>query len=149
MVNRVIWLIELTRLNPFERFPDGRPKVPDDLLNRLRHITTEQAWGVLKRNGYHFQFEGDWFRTHPDKTLVGRAVTTMFVPKRPDLHDLIADIGEAEKRIGGQNSWVIDTLEPNDVMVVDMFGKIREGRGNRTHGIDLLNQSLAVLVYFF
>ena len=105
----------------------GGPKVPDDLLNRLRSLTIEQAWGVLRRNGYNFQFEGGWFRTHPDKVLVGRAVTTMFVPKRPDLHDVIAAIGEKEGRIGGQNSWVIDTLEPNDVMVVDMFGKVREG----------------------
>ena len=120
-------ITQLTHLNPFERFPDGRPKVPDDLLERMKLVTTEEAWGVLRRHDYHFQFEGDWFATHPDKILVGRAVTAVMVPKRPDLHDLIEEIGQQEGRIGGQNSWVIDTLEPNDVMVVDMFGKIKDG----------------------
>jgi 4-hydroxy-4-methyl-2-oxoglutarate aldolase len=52
------------------------------------------------------------------------------VPKRPDLHAVVAESGEAEGRIGGepgQNSWVIDELQPGDVMVVDMFGKVRDG----------------------
>lgn len=120
-------LIELTRLNPFDRFSDGRPHVPDDLIERMRLVTTEEAWGVLRRHGYHFQFEGNWFRTHPERILVGRAVTTVFMPKRPDLHDLIEQTGLAEGRVGGQNSWVIDTLLPGDVMVVDMYGKIKDG----------------------
>ena len=120
-------LIELTRLNPFERFPDGRPRVPDDLIERMKEATTEQAWGVLRKHGYHRQFEDGWFRTHPDRILVGRAVTAMMVPHRPDFHDLVEETGQAEGRIGGQNSWVIDTLEPGDVMVVDMFGKHKDG----------------------
>lgn len=118
---------ELTRLYPGERFPDGRPRVPDDILERMKAVTTEQAWGVLRANGYHLQFEGNWFRTHPDRILVGRAVTTQFVPQRPDLQELMQEKGKAEGRIGGQNSWVIDTLQPNDVMVVDIFGKIKDG----------------------
>ena len=120
-------LVELTRQNPFERFPDGRPRVPDDLIVRMKHVTTEEAWGVLRKHGYHWQFEGNWFATHPGRILVGRAVTAMFVPRRPDLHDLIEETGRAEGRIGGQNSWVIDTLEPGDVMVIDIFGKIKDG----------------------
>jgi 4-hydroxy-4-methyl-2-oxoglutarate aldolase len=120
-------LIELTRLNPFDRFPDGRPRVPDDLVERMRLVTTEEAWGVLRRHGFHRQFEGNWFRTHPDRILVGRAVTAQMLPHRPDFHDLVEEKGRDERRIGGQNSWVIDTLEPNDVMVVDMFGKIKDG----------------------
>ncbi len=120
-------IAELTRLYSVERFPDGRPKVPDNILERLKLVTTEEAWAVLRKNGYHFQFEGDWFQTHPDHILVGRAVTTCFVPKRPDLHDLVEETGLAEGRIGGQNAWVIDILEPNDVMVVDVFGKIKDG----------------------
>jgi regulator of RNase E activity RraA len=118
---------ELTHLNPFDRFPDGRPRVPDDLIERMKNVTTEQAWGVLRKHGYHHQFEGNWIQTHPDRILVGRAVTTMFIPKRPDFHALIDDLGKAEGRIGGHNSWVIDTLLPDDVMVVDIFGKIKEG----------------------
>lgn len=117
----------LTRLNPFDRFPDGRPRVPDDLIERMKLVTTEEAWGVLRKHGYHYQFEGNWFRTHPDRVLVGRAVTAMMVPRRPDLHDLVEEMGREEGRIGGQNSWVIDTLLPNDVMVVDMFGKVKDG----------------------
>lgn len=120
-------ITELTRQSTFERFPDGRPKVSDDILERMKLVTTEEAWGTLRKHGYNFQFEGDWFVTHPGKILVGRAVTAYMVHKRPDLHDLVEETGKAEGRIGGQNSWVIDTLEPNDVMVVDMFGKIRNG----------------------
>lgn len=119
--------VALTRLSPYERFPDGRPRVPDDIVGRIALVTTEEAWGVLRKHGYHDQFEGGWLTTHPERILVGRAVTAMFVPKRPDLHDLVEEAGRAEGRIGGQNSWVIDTLQPGDVMVVDMFGKVRDG----------------------
>lgn len=120
-------ILEFTRLWTGERFPDGRPKVSDDLIERMKLVTTEQAWGVLRRHGYHHQFEGNWIQTHPDRILVGRAVTTVFIPRRPDFHELVEEVGQAEGRIGGQNSWVIDTLLPNDVMVVDMFGKIKDG----------------------
>jgi regulator of RNase E activity RraA len=120
-------LKELTRSYQGERFEDGRPRVSDDLIERMRPVTTEEAWGTLRRNGYTLQFEGNWVQTHPGKVLVGRVVTAMFVPKRPDFHELIEETGAAEGRVGGQNSWVIDTLQPGDVMVVDMFGKIKEG----------------------
>lgn len=127
IVNPIDAIIALTPLNPFDRFSDGRPRVPDDLLERLKTITNEQAWSILDREKYYFQFEGNWFQTHPDKILVGRAVTAQMFPYRPDFHDVVQKQGEAEGRIGGQNSWVIDTLQPNDVMVVDLWGKIREG----------------------
>ena len=118
---------EMTRLWQGERTASGRPRVSDDLLERMKLVTTEEAWGVLRRNGYERQFEGNWFVTHPGKILVGRAVTAMMLPHRPDLHEVVADSGAQQGRIGGQNSWVIDTLETGDVMVVDMFGKIKEG----------------------
>ncbi len=118
---------QITPLNPFDRFPDGRPAVPDDLLERMKTITSEEAWSILDREKYFFQFEGDWFRTHPEKILVGRAVTAQMLPYRPDFHDVVQKQGEADGRIGGQNSWVIDTLQENDVMVIDLYGKIREG----------------------
>lgn len=120
-------LIELTRLNPFDRFEDGRPRVPDDLLDALTDASTEQAWGVLRKHGYNFQFEGNWFETHPGKILVGRAVTAMMLPHRPDYHTLVQETGVAQGRIGGQNSWVIDTLVEGDVLVVDLFGKVKNG----------------------
>ncbi len=120
-------IAELTRLYTAERFADGRPHVPDAILKRLENATTEQAWGVLRSHGYNFQFEGKWFQTHPDKILVGRCVTAMMLPYRPDFHDLVQQTGVSEGRIGGQNSWVIDTLVEGDVLVVDLFGKIKNG----------------------
>jgi 4-hydroxy-4-methyl-2-oxoglutarate aldolase len=120
-------IIALTPLNPFGRFPDGRPHVPDDLIERMARITSEQAWAILDREGYRFQFESGWLRTHPDRILVGRAVTAQMLPFRPDLQEVVQAAGEADGRVGGQNSWVIDTLEVGDVMVVDMYGKVREG----------------------
>ena len=120
-------MLELTRLWEGERFSNGRPRVPDDILERMKLVTTEEAWGVLRRNGYDRQFEGNWVETHPGKILVGRAVTAMMLPHRPDLHGVVEDQGKLDGRIGGQNSWVIDTLEIGDVMVVDMFGKIKDG----------------------
>jgi 4-hydroxy-4-methyl-2-oxoglutarate aldolase len=122
-------LIELTKLNPFDRFPDGRPCVPDDLLERMKLVTTEEAWGVLRDHGYDRQFEGNWMETHPGVITVGRAITAQFLPHRPDYHDAIqqAGVGEGRGKIGGQNSWIIESLQLNDVMVVDIFGKVKDG----------------------
>lgn len=122
-------LIALTHLNPFERFADGRPLVPDTLLERMKLVSTEEAWAVLHQHGYRAQFEGNWLETHPGKITVGRAVTAQFLPYRPDYHDVVQETGLQEGRsaIGGQNSWVIESLQLNDVMVVDIFGKIKDG----------------------
>jgi regulator of RNase E activity RraA len=117
----------LTRAWTGDRLPDGRPNVPDNLLMRLRDLTSEQAWSILDKEQYLWQFEGNWMHTHPNRILVGRAVTAQMLPYRPDLHAVVQATGEAQGRIGGQNSWVIDTLEENDVLVVDLFGKIRDG----------------------
>ena len=119
---------ELTPLNPFERSADGRPRVPNDILERMKRVTNDEAWGVLeKKLGYHFQFEGGWYNLHPERVLVGRAVTVRMVPIRPDLHEVVETGGRAEGRHGGQNNWVIDTLEEGDVLVVDLFGKVEDG----------------------
>ncbi len=118
---------ELTSSNPFDRFPDGRPKVPDDLLRRMEKVTTEEAWGVIGGHGYKHQFEGDWINLRPDRILVGRAVTGRYIPTRPDLNEVIQKEGEENNRIGGQNSWVIDTLVEGDVIVIELFGKIVRG----------------------
>ncbi|MCZ6634839.1 MAG: RraA family protein, partial [bacterium] len=117
-------IVALTQKNPYDRFEDGRPKVPDDILERMGKVTTEEAWGVLNSNDYKQQFEGDWFSIHPDQVLVGRAVTCRYIPSRPDLNEMIQEIGEQEGRIGGQNSWAIDTMVPGDVIVVELFGKV-------------------------
>lgn len=122
-------IAELTQEWKGERFPDGRPKVPDEILARLRRATTEQAWSVLRHAGYDRQFSGGWRQTHPGNVLVGRAVTSQFVPHRPDLDAAVVAAGRREGHMEGdrQNSWIIETLEPGDVMVTDIFGKVKDG----------------------
>jgi len=121
-------IIQLTPLWTGERFDDGRPRVADDILTRMEKITNEEAWSVLENKGYRFQFEGSLRMVHPNKILVGRAVTAVMMPKRPDLHDYLLEYGQTEEgRNGFFNVWVIDSLLENDVVVVDMFDKIYEG----------------------
>jgi len=121
-------IIQLTPKWEGERFNNGRPRVSDDILERMEKVATEEAWSVLWQNGYKFQFQGNWLRTHGNKVLVGRAVTATMVPARPDLNDSLLEYGQKkEGRIGFFNSWVIETLQADDVMVVDIFGKIFEG----------------------
>ena len=122
--------IEITREWKGERFPDGRPKVPDEVLVRLKNTTAEEAWGTLRKHGYKLQFEGNWktLNVKAGERLIGRAVTVQFVPLRPDFESYINAKGKEEGRVGrGQNSWVISTLEKGDVMVVDLYGKIKDG----------------------
>jgi regulator of RNase E activity RraA len=110
-----------------ERSADGRPKVPDDILRRMKNVSLEEAWGVLRSAGHTQQFEGDWMIIHPDQTIVGRAVTALYLPSRPDLDQHIRKLGREQKRIGPSNSWPIDILEKGDVYVADGFGKIIDG----------------------
>ena len=117
----------LTQAWEGERASNGRPMVPTDILQRMTTVTTEQAWTILKKHGYTEQFEGGWKILHPEKVLVGRAVTCRYVPLRPDLEGAVNALGEADGRVGSQNSWVIDELIEDDVIVVDMFGKVRNG----------------------
>ncbi len=120
--------IDITRAWKGDRFPDGRPKVPDTVLDRLADVTAEEAWDTLGEAGYRLQFEGGWKELNSEKRLIGRAVTCVFMPVRPDMNAVIDDHGKREGRVGeGQNSWVIDTLTKRDVMVVDLFGKIKGG----------------------
>jgi regulator of RNase E activity RraA len=110
-----------------ERFSDGRPKVSDQLLERLKAIHIEEAWGILRNKGYQNQFEGDWMVLHPDSVMTGRAVTAQYLPLRPDMDKIIKDIGKKENRIGNTNSWPIDVLKNGDIYVADSYGKIVDG----------------------
>jgi regulator of RNase E activity RraA len=110
-----------------ERFPDGRPKVTDKLLERLKKVHLEEAWGILRNKGYQNQFEGDWQVQHPDSVMTGRAVTAQYMPLRPDYDKIIREVGKAEKRIGNTNSWPIDVLKEGDIYVADSYGKIVDG----------------------
>jgi regulator of RNase E activity RraA len=109
------------------RLPDGRPHVTDDLLERLKSVSLEEAWGILRNKGYNNQFEGDWQLLRPEQVLTGRALTVQYFPKRPDYDNMLREKGKTEKRIGNVNSWPIDMLKPGDVYVADGFGKIVDG----------------------
>jgi regulator of RNase E activity RraA len=110
-----------------ERMPDGRPKVSDELLERLKNISIEEAWGYLRNKGYHNQFEAGWQLIGEQKPLVGRVLTTQYMPERPDLNDKIKEKGQTEGRVGSPNSWPIDMLTKGDIYVADGFGKIIDG----------------------
>lgn len=112
-----------------ERLPDGRPKVSDAILKRLKNISIEEAWGVLRNKGYMNQFEGDWVIIHPDSAMTGRVVTAQYMPLRSDLDKYVKEQGKVENRAqqGGTNSWPIDILTNGDVYVADGYGKIADG----------------------
>lgn len=120
-------IIFMTPLWEGERFEDGRPKVTDDILVRMKSVAIEEAWGVLRNEGYHNQFEGGWELLHDDVPVVGRALTVQYMPNRPDVSDQIKKKGAAEGQIGNTNSWPIDMLQLGDVYVADGFGKIVDG----------------------
>ncbi len=112
-----------------ERFADGRPKVSDAILARLKNISMEEAWGVLRNKGYNNQYEGDWQILWPDSAMTGRVVTAQYIPLRPDLQNYVKEQGKTEGRSqkGGTNSWPIDMLTTGDVYVADSYGKIADG----------------------
>ncbi|RYG06604.1 MAG: RraA family protein [Chitinophagaceae bacterium] len=119
-------LIFLTPEWKGERYPDGRPKVPDDIVERMRKVSQEEAWATMKNAGYGYQVAQDWQLINPDSVLVGRAVTATFMPGRPDVWGAIDARGKkAGKK--GQNSWPVDLLIKGDVYVADQFGAHRNG----------------------
>jgi regulator of RNase E activity RraA len=110
-----------------ERFADGRPKVPDAILDRMKRVTLEEAWAVLREAGFNHQYEDGWMSIHPDKVLVGRALTAIWMPGRPDIQKVIEEQGKSEKRQGAENAWPVDMLQKRDVYVCDHFGLKQDG----------------------
>jgi 4-hydroxy-4-methyl-2-oxoglutarate aldolase len=116
-------LIDYSAQSPFERFPDGRPKVPDNLLRQARELSSEEVWEVLQEKGFNNQYADGFRILHPDKPMVGRAFTVQFMPQRPDLEHIA---NSKAKELGLPhltNQTAIDMLQPGDVLVVDIFGK--------------------------
>lgn len=119
-------MLYLTSAWKGERFADGRPKIADDLLERAKKIMIDDAWTVLRNEGYVNQYEGGWKMVN-NQTITGRAVTAMYMPSRPDVEKLIKDRGAKEGRKGNTNAWPIDILTKGDLYVADAYGKISGG----------------------
>ena len=131
-----------------ERFPDGRPKIPDALLERAKHVSIEALWGALRnqriegqQGTFANQYMGEWQIIHPDQSMSGRAVTAQYMPSRPDLEVYVKEHGKLEKRAqqGGTNSWPIDALVEGDIYVADGYAKIVDGT--------LIGDNLANAIY--
>jgi 4-hydroxy-4-methyl-2-oxoglutarate aldolase len=116
-------LIDYTAQNPFDRLPDGRPDVPDDMLERARGLSSEEVWAVLEEKGFHNQYADGFQVLHPGKTLVGRAFTVQFMPERSDVDGVAKAKAKARGVPRLTNQTAIDMLRPGDVLVVDLFGK--------------------------
>jgi len=110
-----------------ERFADGRPKVPDAILDRMKRVTLEEAWATLRNAGFEHQYEDGWADLFPGKILVGRALTSTWIPGRLDLQKVIEADGKVDGRKGGPNAWPVDMLQPRDVYVSDHFGLKKDG----------------------
>lgn len=121
-------LAKYTPQNPYERFEDGRPKVPDLWVNRLREATTSQIWEVLAEHGYRFQFEAGWHSTRPERKLVGRVFTAKFLPERLDVAEIIEDEAADQGLDSHPTKRIIDMLSAGDVLVVDVMGRIEYGQ---------------------
>jgi len=110
-----------------ERFEDGRPKVPDGILQRMKSVTLEEAWAQLRTAGFNHEYADGWLVIHPEKVLVGRALTAQWLPGRPDIERVIEEQGKKDGRVGGTNAWPVDMLQPSDVYVCDHFDLKQDG----------------------
>jgi 4-hydroxy-4-methyl-2-oxoglutarate aldolase len=120
-------LMDYTTQNPFGRFPDGRPKIPDDLIERARGLSAEEMWAGLEDKKFPNQYADGFQILHPGKTMVGRAFTVQFMPERSDLDSVAVAKAKARGVPRLTNQTAIDMLQPGDVLVVDLFGKKVDG----------------------
>lgn len=132
-------LLEYTPYWTGDRFPDGRPKVSDQILDRMLSVTLTEAWSVLTNEGFRWQYASDFICTQPGQALVGRAITAIYMPRRPDMRAVMETNGSLNGHHGDQISWPIDLLVPRDVYVADVFGKIEEGA--------VIGDNLATAIY--
>jgi regulator of RNase E activity RraA len=130
-------LIALTPDWKGERFHDGRPKVSDDILKRMKLVSIEEAWEIVNPAGFRYQIAEGWGQQiNPDSVLVGRAYTATFMPGRPDVWRAIDSMGRKDsvttpdgKKVArrAQNVWAVEQLQKGDVYVADQFGAKKNG----------------------
>lgn len=125
-----------------ERYETGRPKVPDEILDRMENVSIEMAWGTLRGHGYHNQFEGGWKKIKPGEAIVGRALPAEYMPSSPGLEERLTENGRKNGFEGPPNTWPIQMLKQGDVYVADGFGKVKDGTliGDRL-GTDIYSNS--------
>jgi len=116
-------MVRYTQQYEGERFPDGRPRVPDSVLERMKQVTCAQAWLVLGEHGYNCQYQGKWVVTHENPVLVGRAVTCNFIPYRPDVAEVVIEEAKEQGLEGRDKHWVMDRLVQDDVLVTDLLDR--------------------------
>jgi len=122
-----------------ERFVDGRPKVSADIIERIKGISLEQAWGVLRNSGYKNQFAGEWEMIHRDRPMSGRAFTAQYMPKRAVIRASMEREGKETGRVGDMVNWPIAELVEGDLYVADSYGKVNEG--------PIIGDNLGVSIY--
>jgi len=120
-------LIDYTARSPFDRLADGRPKVPDAMIERARDLSSEEVWAGLHEEGFKNQYADGFQVLHPGKTMVGRAFTVQFMPLRADVDDAAKNKAKQHGLHDLTNQTAIDMLQPGDVLVVDLFGKKVDG----------------------
>ncbi|WP_245731292.1 RraA family protein [Kriegella aquimaris] len=132
-------LIALTPEWKGERFDDGRPKVAMDIVERMKAISLEQVWSVLRNHGYMNQFAGEWKMIHEGQVMSGRALTAQYMPKRVAVREVLEKEGETEGRSGDMVNWPIGELVEGDLYVADSYGKVNEG--------PIIGDNLGVSIY--
>jgi len=120
-------VVEITADNPFDRFPDGRPKIPDALIERAKAMSAEEVWAVLPGKNYRNQWADGFQVLHPGTKLAGRAFTAQFMPTRPDIMGALTANATKAGIVSYTHQYALDQLQPGDVFVADVFGKGAEG----------------------
>lgn len=137
-------LIKYTAQNPFDRFPDGRPRIPDSVLEMYKDMASEEVMGAGRPAAApqsaaagraagpppvsSVTFTDGWQLLTPGKKLIGRAFTVQFMPIRQE----IAAVDQAEWKQKGNplalnHQTAIDMLQPGDVLVADLGGNLDAG----------------------
>ncbi len=109
------------------RLEDGRPNVPNELIERLKHVSITEAWSATTSYPNSYTTGIGWTIMHPDEVICGRVLTAQYMPSHPDYDAAIKAQGQKDGRVGDENSWPIDMLQKGDVYVADGFGKLADG----------------------
>jgi regulator of RNase E activity RraA len=131
-------LIKYTAPNPFGRFPDGRPKIPDALLEKFKEMSSEELLGAGQPagdsgpryfgSGPAVTYTDGWQILHPGKKLIGRDFTLQLMPTRLEIFDVEqAEWKQKGNAVSLSHQSALDMLQPGDVVVIDAGGNLDLG----------------------